>query len=332
MLFSPSGITFEAALRDLHSKNPRTRAVAAHALGDVTDPTERQKAVPALIEALRDPRPEVRTEAAFALGELSSEAAVEPLAISLDDPTPVVRQGCAMALGKLGFDAGFAPLAKALKDGPADVRFQAATSLVEIDPARAYEPLVAALDDDDAEVAGAAAVGLGAIGDPRAADRLAGLLDHHARRTRLDAAYALADLGDRRGLEVLLGAASDPELGWDALDGLGRIGRPDDADAVAELMTPELDMPLALKASALLLRLDPGHRAAVNARDTLLRGLELRKLEQRGLAVQLIGQVGGRWALAALQDLRRKRRGKHLQDEIDEALAALRAGGRDGGE
>ncbi|MEM9493869.1 MAG: HEAT repeat domain-containing protein, partial [Myxococcota bacterium] len=63
-------ITFEAALRDLDSGSPKARAQAAHALGDVVAPDERQRAVRALIAALSDPRFEVRAEAALALGEL----------------------------------------------------------------------------------------------------------------------------------------------------------------------------------------------------------------------------------------------------------------------
>jgi hypothetical protein len=136
-LFPSSTITFEAAIRDLASRNAKSRAAAAHALGDVVDPTEKRRAVEALIAALEDDRPEVRAEACSSLGELGEAAAVPGLIKRLDDGSEPVRQNAAIALGSLRALAidGFEPLALALREGPADLRFQAATSIAEIDAA-----------------------------------------------------------------------------------------------------------------------------------------------------------------------------------------------------
>ena len=46
----------------------------------------------------------------------------------LTDGVPQVRQNAAIALGTLALPEGFAPLVEALANGPADLRFQAATS------------------------------------------------------------------------------------------------------------------------------------------------------------------------------------------------------------
>ena len=332
-----STITFDAALRDLDSTSDRVRAQAAHALGDVLEPGLRARAVPALVEVLRDGRPEVRLEAVMSLGELDSEAAVEPLAASMGDPMPAIRQAAAMSLGRLGFAAAFAPLARILAEGPPDLRFQAATSLVEIDPERAREPLLAALDDSDGEVAGAVALALGHIGEARAVAPLLDLLEVWSRpRTRFDIAYALADLGEPRAADVLAEFLDDANLAWDAIEAIERTGAPRGAARLAPLLERRFLAPTSkLRAAAAVLGLSdassdalPGdlhdlQATAARAREVLLAGLRARKRDQRGLAVQLLGRVGGVWAVAPLRDLRARRAGRGLADEIDDSLQQL---------
>jgi HEAT repeat protein len=350
-------ITFEAALRDLGSPRPAVRAQAAHALGDVTAPAERARAVTALIQALGDPRFEVRAEAALALGELGSEDAVPALVARFDDAAAAVRQAAIIALGRLGLASAFEPVARALAEGPPDVRFQAATSLAEIDAARAAGPLLTALEDSDGEVVGAVAVALGALGERRAIAPLAALLDSWSRpETRFDIAYALADLGDARAVDTLGGFADHKQLGWDAIEALEKLGtslgaQPDadaapgtetdpgtepdidiDVDAIrsaaADYLVPLLarrflDPMRKLRAAGALLALDPDHPGVDSARTLILAGLGARKREQVGLAVELLGRVGGDWARAPLAQLRGRRAGKPFHEEIDEVLARL---------
>jgi HEAT repeat protein len=319
-------ITLEAALRDLDSKSPKIRAMAAHALGDVVDPEARAQAAGALIRALRDDRPEVRSEAAMSLGALDSEAAVEPLAARLQDFVPVVRQAAAISLGRLGFASAFEPMARALAEGPPDLRFQAATSLAEIDPDRAGEPLMQALSDADGEVIAAAALALGAIGEARARDPLASLLETwKTPRTRFDIAYALADLDDERAIDVLAGFVEEREMGWDAIEALQRSGMPRAADPLRPLLGRVLlDRNIKLRAAAAVIALLPGDDAdAERARAVLIAGLDVRKLQHRGLAVQLLGTVGGPWAVKPLNELRQRRAGRQLSEEIEAALAEI---------
>ncbi len=351
-------ITFEAALRDVRSsKHDRTRAQAAHALGDVTSPEDRARAVPALVAALTDGHPVVRTEAALALGELGSEDALEPLAERIDDPTPVVRQSALIALGRLGNGKSFAAVAQALREGPPDVRFQAATSLVEIDPERARPALLPALDDDSGEVVSAVAMALSAIGEVSARDRIAELLDEWTPpKTRpeahFDIAYALAYLGDARALDVLGGFVDDKARAWDAISALeqlalgpapesspaggdGRAPAPD-RDPLADdlcqsaavyiapaVMRRFFDPMIKIRAAAAVLALDPDNAAAESAKRVLLTGLRSRKRDQRGLAIEQLGRVGGEWAIEPLRALRARRAGKPFLEEIDDALAQL---------
>jgi len=311
-------IKFDAALRDLASGSPKARALAAHALGAVTDPAEQRRAGDALVRALDDDRPEVRAEACASLGELGQAGALPALIKRLDDGATTVRQNAAIALGTLGDPAGFQPLAAALREGPADLRFQAATSLAEIDPTRAYDLLVASLRDRDPKVVGAVALSLGAIHDARALEPLAGELDHPDDGARFDVAYALAELGDRRGLRVLARALDDQERAWDAVSALGWLDAKDElARAIANKKTPH---EAAVLAAGALVRIDGDD---VAARRVLLDALVARRGHVRGLAIEQLGLVGGAWARAPLEKLARSGKGIDLLEPIATAIRAI---------
>ena len=321
-LFPSSTITFDAALRDLAQGSPRARAFAAHALGSITEPTERRRAVEALIRALEDDRPEVRAEACSSLGELREPAAIPTLIKRLDDGSPPVRQNAAIALGTIGHPDGFEPLALALKEGPADLRFQAATSLAEIDASRAFAPLSEALADKDPQVIGAAALSLGAIGDARAIPLLIPLLDHGDGVARFDAAYALAELHDPSGRGFLVGSLTDPDRAWDAVTALATLGTPEDVAALGHALGDRRVPPEAtILAAGRILHLGTGTHEA--AQRVLLAGLAARKAHVRGLAVEQLGEVGGPWARDPLTKLAKSGKGGELLEVIATALGAI---------
>jgi HEAT repeat protein len=330
-LFPSSTITLDAALRDLARGSPRGRAFAAHALGDVTEPAARARAVPALIAALDDDRAEVRAEVCASLGDLGDAAAIAGLARKLGDPAADVQRCAAIALGSLGVAghaAGFDPLAAALRDGPPALRPQAAVSLAEIDPARAFDPLVAALADPAPPVVAAAAISLGAIRDPRAAPLLAPHLDHADPATRFDVAYALAELRDGRGRGLLTAALAEPARVWDALTALAWLAAPQDADAIAGCLVRKGTPPEAtLRAAGVLLAIAPASRHVDAARRVLIAALTVRKVHLRGLAVEQLAEVGGPWATEPLTKLAASGKGKELAEPIADALAAIASRG-----
>jgi HEAT repeat protein len=329
-LFPSSTITFEAALRDLTAKSPRARAFAAHALGDVDDPTEKRRAVEALLIALEDDRPEVRAEVCSSLGDLGEAVAATGLIKRLDDGSPPVRQNAAIALGSLRAEAGFEPLLEALRGGPADLRFQAATSLAEIDARRAFDPLLAALSDKDPQVASSAALALGVIPnrveDPALAQRaktaLVEHLDHGDPSTRFDVAYALAELGDAAGRVVLSRSLGDAERAWDAVTALSNLGSPADLDELAAALTDRSVPPEAtvLAAGRVLAK-----RSSEPAKRVLLAALEARKTHVRGLAVEQLAEVGGDWAVAPLEKAATIGKNEELLDPITNALDKIKA-------
>jgi HEAT repeat protein len=105
------------------------------------------KAVKLLIIALGDEAEMVRSGAAFALGELGSEAAVEPLLQLLIQDVSETGDHAADALVKIGQPAA-AGLIEALQQTEAGVRVRAARALVPIKSRQAIGPLFHALEDE----------------------------------------------------------------------------------------------------------------------------------------------------------------------------------------
>lgn len=323
-LFPASTITVEAALRDLGSGSPKARAQAAHALGDLGDPVEKARAVPALIAALEDDHAVVRAEAAASLGELGDGAAVAGLIKRLDDGQPAVRQAAAIALGTMRAPDGFPALVERLREGPPDLRFQAVTSLAEIDPIAAYDPLVGALADTDPQVLSAIALALGAIADGRAVGHLARLLEYPDAGVQFDAAYGLAQLGDGRGRAALRTGVRNADRGWDAVIALETLGTSADADAILDALGARTVPPVVqIRAAGALVRIGTTPAHTDPARRVLAAALTARKLELRGLAVEELGRSSAPWAADLLKDLRARRKGRELIDAIDEALAQI---------
>jgi HEAT repeat protein len=323
-LFPSSTITFEAALRDIANGSPKARAAAAHALGDVTDATEKRRAVDALVRALDDNHAAVRSEACVSLGELAEAGTLPHLIKRLDDGDASVRQNAAIALGTIGGADAFEPLAQRLRKGPPDLRFQAATSLAEIDPARAFEPVLAALSDGDPQVVSAAALSLGAIAKldgtkkEQARTALLALVDHADRSVRFDIAYALAEIGSDAGRQTLTDACTDDNRAWDAVSALSELRAVD-----------ELTRVVANKKSAAEARtLAAGKLLAFGAVDTgaravLLEALASRKGHVRGIAVEQLAEVGGPWAKAPLEKLARSGKSSELHESITAALKRI---------
>ena len=131
------------------------------------------RAVPALLDGLRDPRELVRFWVCGVLSQLRPAEAFDPL------------------LGVLGS-------AKEIR-----VRAAAAFALGEYRDKRAVPGLIKALADDGIEVRLAAAGALGSTGDPRALPPLRTRIGDKDEEVRAAALLALADLGDTASVAVI---------------------------------------------------------------------------------------------------------------------------------
>lgn len=126
------------ALAQLAAVNVATatedRIAAARRLGELPD----RRAVMALLEALADPSPRLRAEAAKSLGRLGYRSMARAALLSrLQDPDPDVRQAAALALGQLR-DSWAIPALRhlATTEHAAQVRRAAWTALRQIDEAQ----------------------------------------------------------------------------------------------------------------------------------------------------------------------------------------------------
>jgi HEAT repeat protein len=144
----------------------------------------------ALVPLLTDKQEFVRREAAHALGEARSRAAVQPLIQLLTlDKEISVRTAAAIALGRIKDEAAVVPLANVLTGSSSGKKSKArenefvlrsaAQALGEIRSRAGVPALIAALTDEknEIEVRRAAAEALGTIGDSTAAPALKAAID-----------------------------------------------------------------------------------------------------------------------------------------------------------
>ncbi len=209
------GDSVEPLARLVRETNGRGRGLAAEALGRVG--TGAHAAVPELIAAAADPRPDVRWRAVWALGRIGPAAtpAVPVLREALADTD--VRWRAAEALGGIGPGAVEAvpDLVTLLADPSSNVRWRAAQALGAIGAREAAPALAMAVRDPAENVRLAAVEGLVAIAAPSAVAEAAFVraLGDTDSRVRL---HAVRGLGRRLALSAparraLEAARHDPD-------------------------------------------------------------------------------------------------------------------------
>ena len=133
------------------SPDPDLRREAALALGKLRLGGESAKEVLAVLAGLlrSDGEPLVRSAAAISLGRLGGEESVPALVEGLSDQSPLVRADVCSGLGMTGAEGAIAPLAGALTlDASVDVRCASARALGNFRELAAWQALVGALGAD----------------------------------------------------------------------------------------------------------------------------------------------------------------------------------------
>ncbi|MGA9770457.1 MAG: M56 family metallopeptidase [Blastocatellia bacterium] len=189
-------------------ENIETQPTPAQAASPVSQ-QEKDSAVTALLEALKDEDAEVREHALFALSQIGGPRATEALIVALKDPNPEIREKAVWGLG-MGRGAGQVDgLINALRDSHAQVREKAAWALGMVGNQSAVEPLADALRDENAEVRQRAAWALGMKGNSRALEPLINALKDNTPDVRESAAWALGMKGDKSAMKALNAAMKD---------------------------------------------------------------------------------------------------------------------------
>lgn len=131
--------TFEYSSND---RDERIRQYLAIAMGATKD----ERYAPTLIDAIQNSDIGVVQACAFALGNIGSTEAIEPLTELLDEPDPQVRLHSVIALGKIGGQTVVPYLKKMLTDIEPNVRWDAAIGLAKQKDSTARTILLDLLD------------------------------------------------------------------------------------------------------------------------------------------------------------------------------------------
>ena len=341
-------------LRKLKAADVQTRVRAA---ADVAESGGRA-AVPALIEALGDESPEVRTAVAGALSRIVHPAAAEPLVgalRALAAPQGAARGGAeqfralAVAIANQGQPA-VAPLMKLLDAPEKDVRLWAAHALGRIAHPEAVQPLARLLDDKRSDVRREAALALGQTRGGSVVDPLVRALSHRDIDTRRAAAEALGMAGGAKAEPALARAVRDPDesVQVSAVAALGRIGtvaaaltlqpaldserrpvREAAAKALGAMTLNPANAPERAALAVLRADVDGAVREGEAAVEFLIQALASRDAARRLAAAQGLARL---LAVRALPELLRAVRDREapVQAAAADALAAIGAPALDG--
>ena len=169
--------------------HPLIRRGAVQALGIIGE----SRAVPQIVEALKDPDAGVRHESAIALGHIGDPRAVSPLIESLNDAKENVRMAVMATLCSLGEHA-IGPLSghwwTRMKRSAGGHR-----SLSSPSANRPVESLIHALKDQSPGIRRGVIEVLGQIGNTRAIAPIMTELNDPERLVRIEAVRSLAALG-----------------------------------------------------------------------------------------------------------------------------------------
>ena len=182
----------------------------------------------ALLHSAAEAQPEVRAEAAIALGLLSSAEAADALVdLALADGDGRVRDAAAEAVGQCGFPQKRRLLAGALEAEDDSRRARATAMLGALGGPEVGKQLVEALDDPSPEVRQAALKSLSRVDVSGLGDGLRPHLKSPDATVRAEVAAHLGRSRATESIDALVQALSDPEedVRVAALAALGGMGR-----------------------------------------------------------------------------------------------------------
>lgn len=194
----------EEVIQALHDPSPRVRRQAAMALATLGD----VGAAAALVHQLEEHPDLVEDETIEALGELRSHAAVPSLIRHLQSPKSSTRRASARALGRIGDVAAISPLMLAASDkGDADLRRASLQALRVMGAVEAEPVILNALLDPYPSVRIAAAEAIDELMLVGALDNLRESMKRYDDEAESEVAYALGSIGDVDDIPAILAEA-----------------------------------------------------------------------------------------------------------------------------
>ncbi len=245
----------EKLLRALKSEDGNIRLAAIMALGERGE----EAAVEPINQILIRDYPLVRKSAAFALGKIGSDRAVDVLLKEMKaSEEGKVRSSAAISLGKIGSEESVPYLSDRLRDGKVDVRSSAALALGMIGNETAVEPLIEVLENgkssgekikntmnSNADLRKSIVLSLGEIGSSEATGTLISTMNdgNEALEVRTAAAMSLGEIGDPEAIEALKIVVNDKnaneEIRNEAFLTLARNNKQEDAEVYIEQLGDE---------------------------------------------------------------------------------------------
>jgi HEAT repeat protein len=248
--------------------NPNDRADAAIALGQLDNQLE--KAIPPLIEALKDTVHIVRACAAIALGKYGPKAkeALGPICMLLNDKEEFVRRDAGLALVKISPDTEqmVRLVMTDLKGQNVDLEFIQRGSeifgLIGKDPKESVPRLIDALKDKNVTTRQCSALALAMLG-PKAKEAVPALIDAlkdkdmRVRKVTTAALIQISPSDAKQLVSALIDALKDedPEVRVWAAQSLGQIG-PDAKEAqgpICELLNDKEEIVRHVAGAALVI-------------------------------------------------------------------------------
>jgi HEAT repeat protein len=188
-----------------------------------------------LINALKDPDVNIRSQVAEALAELKDDAATDALIEALSDDRWSVRRNAAWALGEISSARAILYLIGAFRKTWEGIDAYCAEALVKIGKP-AVKPLLQAIDSQDLNTRYWSIEALGQIGDSRAVEPLITLLTDRDAIIRYSATKALGTIADGKALDPLIKALRDPS------DMVKRRAQKSMRKLVLNELTPKIDL------------------------------------------------------------------------------------------
>jgi HEAT repeat protein len=306
----------DRVLEDLRHPNEIVRVKAASTIGDFGPGAE---VIPALVRALGDESPRVRSASARALGRIGSDgaAAVEALTARLQDEDAAVRSDAATALGRIGRSAAPAvpKLIELLATDEDRVRTAVILAVSAIGPAaRAALPaLIELLEDPSPSLRASAARQIHHFGaEARSAvPRLAQALTDPDSYVREGAAWSLYEMGPlaKEAIPALIAALNDTDnprgVRASSAWALGKMG-PESRVAIPDLARALRAPHERIRDGALsaLSTIDPQPDMTPEKANVLIDQFELEYQER----------------------LRTERLGAHVPDDVAQAIEDLDSG------